>query len=63
MGEDYRRYGQSPTEKMVDDYLGLLKKEPMEVFPIRSEFREAVKRMDAQSSYYSALLNLKDECH
>ncbi len=54
-------YGQSPTEKMVDEYLGLLKKEPMEVFPIGSEFREVVKKMDAQSSYYNALLNLRDK--
>ena len=35
-------YSQSPTEKMVDDYLELLKKEPLEVFPIGSEFREVV---------------------
>ncbi len=54
-------YVQSSTEKLVDDYLSLLKKEPMEVFPIGSEFREAVKKMDAQSSYYSALLNLRDK--
>ncbi len=45
-------YVQSPTEKMVDDYLELLKKEPLEVFPIGSEFREVVKKMDAQSAYY-----------
>ena len=54
-------YVQSPTEKMVDDYLELLKKEPLEVLPIGSEFREVVKRMDAQSSYYNALVNLKDK--
>ncbi len=54
-------YSQSPTEKMVDDYLELLKKEPMEVFPVGSEFRQVVKKMDAQSAYYSVLVNLKDK--
>ena len=54
-------YVQSPTEKMVDDYLELLKKEPLEVFPIGSEFREVVKKMDTQSAYYSALSNLRDK--
>ena len=54
-------YSQSPTEKMVDDYLELLKKEPIEVFPVGSEFRAVVKKMDAQSTYYNGLLNLRDK--
>ena len=56
-------YSKSPTEKLVDDYLCLLKKEPMKVFPIGSEFRELVKRMDAQSSYYNGLVNLRDKAN
>ena len=52
-------YSQSPTEKLVDDYLELLKKEPLAVFPIGSEFREVAKRMDAQSAYYNAMVNIK----